>query len=112
MIGDNAHELSLLLGENNALQSGSFDTFAFDLDVDLGEIKCIELDAMGEDAWRFKYIWVSTGNSEVYFFSNAADVWMSSDTTEGSNRLKLCRNSSNSHTGLTNTISWNMTLVS
>ena len=93
LIGETGSSLSLgQLGGNSApLQSGSTSSFSFDLTWDLGAVKCIQLTAMGHDAWMVDYVdIISSAMVQPYLFINADHVWLSVDTSEGSERLELC----------------------
>ena len=77
--------------------------------VDIDELKCIRLVAYDDDQWLFTWISVKATNSEVapIYFYNWEQVWMSSDESEGSSSLDICKlgDSSYSITTVTSTTS-------
>merc|ERR1712176_679032 len=68
---------------------GATDTFTlYDL-KNVGKAGCIVLTAEQDDAWLFDTIKVTRGGM-TRVFKNEDKVWLSSDTSEGSNELEIC----------------------
>ena len=70
--------------------SGATDTFVVRDLKWIGDVGCIVLNVDADDAWLFDSITVKYGLSRSKTFTNTDKVWLSSDLSEGTNRLELC----------------------
>ena len=73
----------------NDFKLGATDTFTIHDLKWIGEIGCMVLTAEEDDAWLFDTIKVSYAKFSKTF-TNKDKVWLSSDLSEGVNRLELC----------------------
>ena len=55
-----------------------------------GKLSCIMLFTGGDDAWLVEYVQVNVNNVDNVFY-NTAKTWLSTDSSEGTMRLTLCR---------------------
>ena len=55
-----------------------------------GQLSCIMLFTDDDDAWLVQYVLVNVNNVNN-IFHNTAKAWLSTDSSEGTMRLTLCR---------------------
>lgn len=70
-------------------ERGSIDTFHKFGFKNVGSIKCITLKVYRDDAWLFNWINIKSDRSNKRFY-NRRNIWLSSDTSEGLSKLKVC----------------------
>ena len=69
---------------------GATDTFTLHDLKWIGDLGCIVLTAEGDDKWLFETITVTYGRNRSKTFTNTDKVWLSTDKSEGVNKLELC----------------------
>jgi len=94
IVGEDLREATtpyVLDSAGDDFRKGRTDTFPYSgLDA-VGPITCIVLNAAGNDRWKFDWVQVKSASYPDYVrFENTEGVWMSSDTGEGYDTLRLC----------------------
>lgn len=74
----------------NDFQLGATDNFAAESDIDIGKVKCVEIEAESDDAWMVDYITVTAGSEKTYVY-NTEGSYLSSDTSEGKDKMSFCK---------------------
>ena len=74
----------------NDFQLGATDNFAAESDIDIGKVKCVEIEAQSDDAWMVDYITVTAGSKKTYVY-NTDGSYLSSDTSEGKSMMSFCK---------------------
>ena len=73
-----------------SFEPGAVDEFVLKNLPDLGEVKCLTLQAVESDSWYFDWIAVQDGSGKVTKFSNEDQKWLSGDSSQGEKSIKLC----------------------
>jgi len=69
---------------------GAVDSFDLESSKDVGGVRCVEITAYSEDAWMVDYIIVTKGDKKTWVY-NTEGKYISEDTGEGLDVMKLCK---------------------
>lgn len=90
--GKKSVNLGDLPNAGSNFNQGKLATFTISSDVDVGTVKkvCATLTARNSNAWKVNTVIVSSSNMGEWHLYNVDDIWLSTDTSEGVAKLKLC----------------------